>query len=160
MSKQLRFSFPDQLKNFSSVLSKKEKFFLYLAVLILVGSLLTWSLKYYISSTQEVPAIGGEYTEGVIGQPSYINPVLAPTNETDLAISRLIFSSLMTYDNNGALVKDLAQDYRIEDDGRKYIFDIKQGVKWHDDTELTAQDIAFTIEIIKTNYIMPLVPQP
>ncbi|MBT3355914.1 peptide ABC transporter substrate-binding protein [bacterium] len=158
MSKQLRFSFPDQLKNFGSVLSKKEKFFLYLAVLILVGSLLTWSLKYYISSTQEVPAIGGEYTEGVIGQPSYINPVLAPTNETDLAISRLIFSSLMTYDNNGALIKDLAKDYRIEDDGKKYIFDIKQGVKWHDDTELTAQDIAFTIEIIKNKlYNAPLV---
>ncbi len=149
MSKQLRFSFPNQLKNFGAVLSKKERVFLYLAVFILIFSLLAWAIKFYISSTQEVPTIGGEYTEGVIGQPSYINPILAPTNETDLAISRLIFSSLMTYDTKGALKNDITENYRIEDDGKKYIFNIKKGVKWHDDTELTANDIAFTIEIIK-----------
>lgn len=158
MSKQLRFSFPDQLKNFGAVLSKKEKFFLYLAVIVLVGSLLTWGFRYYIDSTEEVPAVGGEYTEGIIGQPSYINPVLAPTNETDLAISRLVFSSLMTYDSHGALVNDIAEDYKIEEDGKKYIFNIKKGVKWHDDTELTANDIAFTIEVIKNKlFNAPLV---
>lgn len=149
MSQQLKFSFPNQLKSFGSILSKKEKFFLYLAVFILISSLLAWALRFYVSSTEEVATFGGEYTEGIIGQPSYINPVLAPTNEADLAISRLVFSSLMTYDSNGALEKDIAEDYRIEEDGKKYIFTLKKDVKWHDDTELTAQDIAFTIELIK-----------
>lgn len=155
MSKQLRFSFPDQLKNIGSVLSKKEKFFLYLSIMVLVLSLFIWSGKYYIASTEEVPAIGGEYTEGSIGRIGFINPILATTNEVDMAISKLIFSSLMTYDKDGLLINDIAESYRVEEDGKKYIFDIKKDVKWHDDTELTANDISFTLELIKNKLYAP-----
>lgn len=149
MSRQLRFSFPNQLKNFSSVLTKKEKFFLYIAILILTGSLVVWSLNYYIKSTEQIPAFGGEYVEGVIGQPTDINPLFIEENAVNSALCKLIFSSLMKYDSNGKLVLDIAEDYRIEDDGKKYVFTIKKGIKWHDGTELTARDVEFTINQIQ-----------
>lgn len=151
MPQQLRFQFPStsQLKHFGSILSKKEKFFLYFAIFILLASLITWAVSYYLSSTQKTPAIGGEYTEGIVGQPLYINPIISQSNEVDSALCQLIFSSLVTYDQNGNLIDDIAQGREISDDGKKYTFHLKQGVKWHDKTDLTSQDVVFTVTLIQ-----------
>ncbi len=151
MPQQLRFPFPSasQFKHFRSILSRKEKFLLYSAIFILLASLITWAITYYFSSTKKMPALGGEYTEGIIGQPLYINPIISRSNEVDSALCQLIFSSLMTYDKDGNLVNDLAQNYEISEDGKIYTFHLKQNVKWHDKTDLTAQDISFTISFIQ-----------
>jgi len=151
MSRQLKLTFPtpSRLKKVSTVLSNKEKFLFYLAIFILLGALVGWSLKFYFNATEKVPVFGGEYIEGIVGAPRFINPILAEANETDLAISRLIFSSLMTYDGQGNLVNDLAEGYQVEDDGKKYRFKIKSGARWHDQSPLTAQDIAFTVQLIQ-----------
>ncbi len=151
MSRQLRFSFPSssQFKRFSSILSKKEKVILYLAIILFIGSLVVWTINYYISSTRKCPHIGGEYTEGIVGQPLYVNPILAKLNEADAALCKLLFSSLLTYDNNGNLVNDIADRYELSDDGKTYTFYIKQGVQWHDKTELSTKDIEFTVKLIQ-----------
>ncbi|MEA2007100.1 MAG: peptide ABC transporter substrate-binding protein [Patescibacteria group bacterium] len=151
MPQQLRFQFPStsQLKHFRAILSKKEKFFLYLAIFILLTSLITWGVSYYLSSTQKVPTIGGEYTEGILGQPLYINPIISQSNEVDSALCQLIFSSLLSYNNEGNLVNDLAQDFEISEDGKRYTFHLKESVKWHDKTDLTAQDVIFTVALIQ-----------
>lgn len=151
MPQQLRFPFPSasQFKHFGSILSRKEKFLLYSAIFILLASLITWAITYYFSSTKQTPALGGEYTEGIIGQPLYINPIISQSNEVDAALCRLIFSSLMTYDNNGNLVNDLAQRHEVSEDGKTYTFYLKQNAKWHDKTDLTAQDVAFTVSLIQ-----------
>lgn len=151
MPQQLRFPFPSasQFKHFGSILSRKEKFLLYSAIFILLASLIAWAITYYLSSTKQTPALGGEYTEGIIGQPLYINPIISQSNEVDAALCQLVFSSLMTYDNSGNLVNDLAQRHEISEDGKTYTFYLKQNVKWHDKTDLTAQDVAFTVSLIQ-----------
>jgi len=49
----------------------------------------------YKNNVQLLPIIGGEYTEGLIGTPKYINPLYAPANDVGGNISRLIFSGLL-----------------------------------------------------------------
>ena len=44
-------------------------------------------------STRAVPAAGGQYTEGIVGQPEYVNPVLA-SSETDEDLVRLVYQNL------------------------------------------------------------------
>ena len=40
----------------------------------------------------------------------------------------------------------LAENYTVSDDGLVYTFEIKEGVKFHDGTEVKAEDVAFTVE--------------
>ena len=94
-----------------------------------------------------IPAYGGSLSEGVVGLPRSINPVLAFT-DVDRDISTLIYSGLMKY-NKGVLVGDIAQKYTISDDGLIYTFTLKNDIRFHDGTQLTADDVEFTIQKIQ-----------
>lgn len=111
----------------------------------------------YASKTQIKPQAGGKYTEGILGQPRYINPILAQTNDTDRDLVQLIFSSLFKYDGQGNLIPDLAQDYNISDDGLVYDVFLKKDIVWHNGEPLTADDVIFTIKTIQNSeYKSPL----
>jgi peptide/nickel transport system substrate-binding protein len=133
----------------AKIFDKKEKLALYSAIFLLVLGLAGWSVYYYFSSTKEVPASGGEYTEGITGKPVYVNPLLSQANEVDAAISSLVFSSLFQYDKEAKIKKDLVKDYEISEDRKTYTLNLKEGVKWHDGEELTAEDVYFTVNLIK-----------
>ncbi|MDL2246311.1 ABC transporter substrate-binding protein [Methanobrevibacter sp. OttesenSCG-928-K11] len=56
----------------------------------------------------------------------------------------LIQSTLFKKNSNLSLVNDLADTYSISDDLKTYTVNIKENVKFHDNTSLTAKDVAFT----------------
>lgn len=136
-------------KSIRKIFSWKEKLLLFLALPIFFVSTIFWIIDYYLSSTKIIPKIGGEYTEGLLSQPLFINPILAQSNETDMIISSLIFSSLFKYDEKGELIKDLVQEQKISEDNKTYTFKIRDDAHWHDGTKLTAYDIFFTIKLIQ-----------
>lgn len=89
---------------------------------------------------------GGVYVEGVIGNISTLNPLLA-ASESEQAVSRLLFSSLYNYDVTGALHADLAESMTVKDDK---VYTIKlRNAAWHDGKKLTAEDVVYTINLIK-----------
>ncbi len=137
-----------QLKHFSRILSKKERI-LFNSILSIVGfCFLLVIFGVYQLNTISTPIIGGDYTEGLIGSPKLINPVLAQT-ESDLDISRLVFSGLLKYDKNHQLIPDLAESYEVSEDGLVYTFHLRKGVKWQDGEPFKADDIIFTISAIQ-----------
>src|SRR3989338_8064850 len=74
----------------------------------------------------EVPALGGSLTEGVAGEsPRFINPLLA-TSDADRDLAALIYSGLLRVSSNGDYVGDLAENFKISDDGLSYAFKIRQ----------------------------------
>ena len=89
---------------------------------------------------------GGVYVEGVIGNISTLNPLLA-ASEPEQAVSRLLFSSLYNYDVTGALHTDLAESMTVKDD-KVYTIKLRNAV-WHDGKNLTAEDVVYTINLIK-----------
>lgn len=90
---------------------------------------------------------GGVYVEGVIGNISTLNPLLA-ASEPEQAVSRLLFSSLYNYDvTGGALHTDLAESMTVKDD-KVYTIKLRNAV-WHDGKKLTAEDVVYTINLIK-----------
>ncbi len=127
-------------------------------VLIIISSNYL-SFSYYFNNTVEVPDFGGEYIEGMVGQPRFINPILSQTNDTDSDLSTLIYSSLYKLDEKGVLVNDIAESYQISEDKLNYTFRIKQGIKWHDEEDLRAKnlntknlnvdDIIYTLQTIQ-----------
>ncbi len=152
MSNQLEIKFKNNKNSKNRLikfLNSKEKILLYGAITVLLVSLIGWTIYFYLSSTEKVPDFGGEYTEGIIGEPLYVNPILSQSNEVDASLSILIFSSLLKYDENANLINDITEEYELSDDKKTYTFKIKEGILWHDGQELNANDIYFTIKLIQ-----------
>ncbi len=103
------------------------------------------------------PAVGGGYSEGLVGEPRYLNPILASTNEVDRDITTLIFSGLVKHDNRGQIIPDLAASYKISADGKTYEFTLRDKLFWPDNKPLTSDDVVFTLNLIKDGkYQSPL----
>lgn len=60
-------------------------------------------------------------------------------------ISANIFNGLVTLNKDLTIRGDLAKDWTIEDDGKRFVFDLREGVKFHNGTEFTAEDVKYTI---------------
>ncbi len=113
-----------------------------------VGSLLYTLLMLNDTYVESVPSAGGTIVEGIIGTPRFVNPVLALTR-ADQDMVELVFSGLLKLDESGQLVPDVAQVVTRSDDGRTYDVVLRRGVRFHNGTELTARDVAFTISLIQ-----------
>ncbi len=139
------------------ILPSRERWFAYGFVFVIFASIVVLFCSVCLSKTRIEPKVGGKYTEGILGQPRYINPVLAQTNDADRDLVQLIFSSLFKYDGQGNLIPDLAREYTIEDDGLTYNVSLKKNVFWHNNEPFTADDIIFTIKTIQNSeYKSPL----
>lgn len=93
----------------------------------------------------EVPAPGGTHTEGVVGAPRFINPLLA-TSETDRDLTELLFSGLLKAAPDGTLSPLLAETFSVSEDGLTYRFTLRDHAVFHDGTPVTADDVVFTVE--------------
>ena len=145
-----------QWKHFLRALSEKEKIFFLVLVSIALGCGIFLSSNFYLNNTKIVPAYGGSYTEGVIGQPRFINPIYLSSRDVDRDLVEILFSGLMKYAPDGKIVKDLAKDYKISDDGKTIDVYLKDAY-WHDGKPLTADDVLFTIDVIQNQqYQSPL----
>lgn len=109
----------------------------------------TMQLFLFHSSYTEVKGIeGGTYAEGVRGDVETLNPLYA-TTPGEQGAARLMFSSLFSYDDNGKLKGDLAQRYTVLDEGRRYRVELKPVAYWHDGQRVKADDIVYTVNLIK-----------
>ena len=96
-----------------------------------------------------VPVKGGIYSEGLIGTFLRFNPLLDFSNPPDRDVDRLIFSSLVRYDDRGLPQGDLAESWGISQDGKIYNFSMRTDAMWHDGTPVTSQDVVFTINLLR-----------
>lgn len=92
----------------------------------------------------DVPSRGGSLSEGIVGTPRFINPLLA-TSDADKDLSFLIYSGLLKATPSGEYVPDLAERYEVSPDGLTYSFVIRSDAKFHDGTPVTADDVEFTV---------------
>ena len=113
-----------------------------------IGSIITGITLWNIHVLVTIPRSGGTHTEGVIGTPRFINPVLA-LSDTDKDITSLVYGGLMREDSNGDLVPDLAETYNESDDGLTYTFTLQPKIRFQDGQPLTAADVAYTINTLK-----------
>lgn len=118
----------------------------------IVATLSTCALfTFFIKNhTTLVPKSGGDYSEALIGQPKYINPLFASASDVDSDITSLIYSSLFTYDENGKLVPELAEGYTLSDDKKTYTIHLRSDVRWSDGTVFNANDVLYTWDMIQS----------
>ena len=136
-----RESIQQNIKTFSP--SEKMLFFVF--VIIFTGSAIMILSNISKAFLMEVPAHGGSITEGIVGSPRFINPLLS-NSDTDRDLTILIYSGLMKATPSGELVHDLAESHTISEDGLVYDFILKDNISFHDKVPVTADDIVFTTQ--------------
>jgi len=94
------------------------------------------------------PVAGGTMTEGIVGTYTNGNPLYA-TDPVDVAVAEIVFSGLFKYDRDNKLAPDLAEKYEVDASELVYTVTLKEGVRWHDGTPFTSQDVVFTYETIQ-----------
>lgn len=92
----------------------------------------------FAKATEAVPASGGEFVQGFVGQPVHVNPVTA-SSDIDKSLVRMIFSSL----------NDLADKIEVSSDGRTWSVRLKENLRWQDNEKLTSDDVIFTVQKIQ-----------
>ncbi len=90
-----------------------------------------------------VPSRGGTLTEGEVGNPRFVNPLLA-LSDPDRDLTALTYAGLMGESATG-LTPVLAESYTISPDGKVYTFTLRKGITFTDGTPITADDVVFTI---------------
>jgi len=94
------------------------------------------------------PAPGGTFTEGTVGMFTNANPLYA-TGAADSAVSRLVFSGLMRYDQKNRLVGDLAEKIDVDERGVAYTVTLRRKLRWQDGKPLTTADVLYTYQTIQ-----------
>ncbi len=115
-----------------------------LCLTIFIGSVATLLWLTNQSWLVSIPSHGGRYTEGLIGTPRFINPLLA-SSPVDRDLTALIYSGLLRSSGTDEFIPDLAESYTSSDDGLTYSFTLKPNLVWQDGEPVTADDVIFTV---------------
>lgn len=121
--------------------SKTERQIFWGALIIFAVSSLMLFILIFQKSTVEVPAESQSYTEGIIGQPIAINPIIAGNNDADRDLVNLLFSGLL----------ELAETYQESNNSQTWNVILKNDLKWSDGKPLTSDDVVYTIDAIQNS---------
>ena len=138
----------NKIKLAISSFSKKERIIFLFFVFTLILSTIVLLESVNKSFMVNIPTQGGTLSEGIVGSPRFVNPVLA-YSQVDNDLVSIIYSGLMRKNTEGSLIPDLAEKYDISKDGLTYTFTLKDKISFQDGKPITADDVVFTINKIK-----------
>ena len=104
-----------------------------------------------LSFAQAEPVNGGSVTINIGTEPPVL-VLIAHTAGAAYYTSSKTNESLLTYDEDFTPQPLLATEWKVADDGLRYWFKLREGVKWHDGTDFTAEDVAFSILALKEHH--------
>jgi peptide/nickel transport system substrate-binding protein len=144
-TKKRELAFFEGIGDYIRSRSAGDQFIFVLLGLLIIGTSLTGILRLqsYIMVTE--PAYGGSLTEGDVGSPRFVNPLLA-LSTTDQDLTALTYAGLMGENGNGSPVPVLAQSYIVSPDGKTYQFTLRDNSKFSDGSPITANDVVYTVQ--------------
>jgi ABC-type transport system substrate-binding protein len=103
----------------------------------------------------DTPRHGGTLHLASFADIATLDPPIASDMFTS-SVLRLVYAGLVDFDATGNVVPDLASRIDAIDDGLAYRFTLREGVRFHDGTELSADDVKRSIE----RALAPTTPSP
>ena len=103
------------------------------------------------TTTLGAPAVGGPVGTVTIALPTFGNELMDPTRSSnpDLVYWGNSFDFLMGMDENGNPTTEngAASSVVSSPDGKVWTIELREGMKFHDGVEVTAEDVAFSLEL-------------
>lgn len=78
-----------------------------------------------------------------VGEPENLDPVGKSTSNV-CTIDEHVFAGLTRHNEDGENIPELCESYGVSDDGKTYTFEIRDGLKWSDGTDLDANDFEYS----------------
>jgi peptide/nickel transport system substrate-binding protein len=107
------------------------------------------ALSFTVFAQDPEPVAGGTVTVSIVADP----PGWDPTRSTSAEIARVmynnVFEGLTTIAQDGTIQPRLAESWTTSEDGLTWTFKIREGVKFHDGTDLTLEDITAAFARVK-----------
>lgn len=130
-------------------MNKKLKYGIIVVIIAIIAIVAISS--YFGTSHDDDPTHLVVTVPGHAGEPeSGFNP-LTGWGCGHLNFNPLVQSTLLKSDSNGSFVGDLAKNYTVSSDGLQWTVDIRNDVKFSDNSSLKASDVAFTFNTAKTS---------
>ncbi|MFW5787623.1 MAG: ABC transporter substrate-binding protein [Halanaerobiales bacterium] len=107
--------------------------------------LLTVIMLFVFSITGLAVEKGGELEIGLDADPPMLDPHLS-TAMVDRQVFQSLYDTLIEIDENMELVPGLAEDWTIEEDGTRYVFELREDVVFHDGSKFDAEAVEYNFE--------------
>ncbi len=125
----------------------KKKLSLLLVLMLLIAMPLTACGGGDVEEPEEgeEPAEGETSTMriGIVTEPDTTSPFIATLLAYDI-IDNHVYDDLIEYDDDLNPVGGLAEDWSVDEEGLVWTFNLKEGIKWFDGEEFTADDVVWT----------------
>jgi peptide/nickel transport system substrate-binding protein len=94
---------------------------------------------------QGAPRRGGTLTIGFEDSTKTLDPTYS-VQFAERRVLYMMFNTLTAIDTDFSLRPELARSWQVENDGRRYVFQLQDGVKFHDGTDFDAEAVRFNLE--------------
>ena len=101
------------------------------------------------SGSDGTPKKGGSITIAIEGEPASMDPAFDYDFVSGLAVSSVTEGLLKFCENDTKLCPQLAESWTVSPDGKTYTLKIRQGVKFHDGSTMTVDDVVFSLNRIR-----------
>ncbi len=92
---------------------------------------------------------GGDLRFSTFSDPIYFTPFMSQDSASS-DVNTLMFRGLVTYANDASIVPEVAEAMpTVSPDGLTITFKLRKGVKFHDGSELTSEDVKVTYDLIR-----------
>jgi len=109
----------------------------------------TAGLAVLLSATpagaQDTPQRGGTLIVGLPSDSKTFDPTFS-VQFTERQLLYLVFNTLVRYDVDFSIKPELAESWTIENDGKRIVFKLRAGVKFHDGNDFDAAAVKWNIE--------------
>ena len=82
---------------------------------------------------------------GVVLEPPHLDPTAGAAAAIDEVLYANVFEGLTRIGPAGEVLPDLAESWTVSDDGKVYTFKLHTGVKFHDGSDFSADDVKFSL---------------
>jgi len=87
-----------------------------------------------------------DITLGMALEPPNLDPTGGAAAAIDEVVYANIFEGLTRFHADGSVHPALASEWAIENEGKRYVFTLRTGVKYHDGADFTAEDVKFSLD--------------
>ncbi|EAR50248.1 ABC transporter substrate binding protein [Oceanicola granulosus HTCC2516] len=94
------------------------------------------------------PNMGGTLNMGLLVEPPGLDP-FHQAADARIQMTVLMYQGLFYEGADGEAMPLLAESYEVSDDGLTYTFKLREGVTFHDGSEMTAEDVAYSYDYIR-----------
>ena len=112
---------------------------------IVIASAVALTLSGFAGCTKKPGAANNNAVVGITQEPGIFDPhTVVAAGDEEIIFN--VYEGLYKYDSKGDLNPCLATDVAISDDASVYTFTIREGVKFHDGSDLDAADVVYSLK--------------